>query len=279
MNKRISLNKKNSLTLRLLYHTIIGRVILKIIILPINSKIIGKILDTKLSTVFIPLFIKKHQINMSDYHAIKYQSFNEFFVREKLNHDFNKKQKYLIAPADAKLSVYKINNHATFKIKNNIYDLNLLLNNQELAHDYQDGYCLIYRLDVSDYHRYLFIDDGEQGNNISIPGKLHTVQPIAITTVPVFTTNHRVYNLLNTKNFNQVIQIEVGALMVGKINNYYEKHSFKRGDLKGEFKFGGSTIIQLFKKDTITINKQILSNTNYNYETIVKIGDIVGEKK
>jgi len=216
---------------------------------------------------------------MYDYQPVEYQSFNEFFIREKLNHEFNTNKKYLIAPADAKLSVYKINNHATFKVKNNIYNLDLLLNNQELARDYQEGYCLIYRLDVNDYHRYLFIDDGEQGDNISIPGKLHTVQPIAITTVPVFTTNHRVYNLLNTKNFNQVIQIEVGALMVGKINNYYEKHSFKRGDLKGEFKFGGSTIIQLFKKDTITINKQILSNTNYNYETIVKIGEVVGEKK
>ena len=44
------------------------------------------------------------------------------------------------------------------------------------------------------------------------------------------------------------------------------------------FEFGGSTIVVLFKEDTIKPDNQILTNTENGKETIVKLGMKIGEK-
>ena len=59
---------------------------------------------------------------------------------------------------------------------------------------------------------------------------------------------------------------------IGKIVNE-EVTKFKRGEEKGHFEFGGSTVILLFKKDQIKINKKIIENSKKEIETIVKLGD------
>ena len=53
-----------------------------------------------------------------------------------------------------------------------------------------------------------------------IPGRLHCVRPIACTFVPVFTENSREYTVISSPQFGQVVQMEIGALLVGKIHNY-----------------------------------------------------------
>ena len=50
----------------------------------------------------------------------------------------------------------------------------------------------------------------------------------------MFKENQREYSVLNTKNFGKVIQMEVGALMVGKIVNY-NIEKFHRGDERDIF--------------------------------------------
>ena len=56
--------------------------------------------------------------------------------------------------------------------------------------------------------------------------------------------NSREYCLLKTKELGTILLMEVGALMVGKINNHEEDSAqVKRGDEKGMFEFGGSTIV------------------------------------
>ena len=69
---------------------------------------------------------------------------------------------------------------------------------------------------------------------------------------------------------------EVGAMMVGKIINEKTSGKFKRGEEKGYFKFGGSTIILLV--NNVSIDKDILKNTNENIETVVKMGEVIGKR-
>ena len=47
--------------------------------------------------------------------------------------------------------------------------------------------------------------------------------------------NTREWTLLNTSNFGKVIQVEVGALCIGRIKNAHETHIFKKGEEKGYF--------------------------------------------
>jgi len=73
--------------------------------------------------------------------------------------------------------------------------------------------------------------------------------------------------------------MEVGAMLVGKIsNNHVSNHTFKRGEEKGKFEFGGSTIILLFKENTIDIDDTFIKNTDKNIETHVKMGEKIGKK-
>ncbi len=260
-----------------LYNTMVGRCFLKIIISPKVSKLIGKYFDSNVSVLKIPKFIKKNNINMSDYILEDYKSFNSFFTRK-----IDPKKRYVIklpnifiSPCDGKLSVYKVSNDLSIRIKNSRYKLSDLVK-EDICDKYKNGYVLVFRLCVDDYHRYIFLDDGICEKTRVIPGVLHTVRPIAQNRYPVFTLNHRECTLLHTKNFNDIYQIEVGALCVGKIVNH-NVTKFKRGDEKGYFKFGGSTIVLI--TNSVTVDRDIILNSKNGLETSVKLGEKIGRKK
>ena len=108
---------------------------------------------------------------------------------------------------------------------------------------------------------------------------LHTVQPIALNMYPVFVQNSREYAVMHTENFGDVVQVEVGALMVGKIKNHISSGKIERCKEKGMFLFGGSTIILLCDKNAVEIDETFFTNTNNNKETIVKMGQVIGKKR
>ena len=76
-----------------------------------------------------------------------------------------------------------------------------------------------------------------------------------------------------------VTYVEVGALLVGKIENKVKSGSVKKGLEKGYFKYGGSTIVLLFEKNKITLDEEIINNSLNGFETYVKYGEKIGEKK
>jgi len=270
---------KEDKTTLFLYKTFIGRIILKIITLRLISKIIGLFLSTRLSKFIISIIIKKNNIDMSEYVETKYKSFNDFFTRnikqEKRNIELNKN--ILISPCDANLSVYRINKDNKFYIKGSSYSINELLKDN-ISKDYLNGYICIFRLCVDNYHHYCYIDNGYKSANNYIQGILHTVRPIALKKYNIYHQNSREWSILHTENFGDVIQIEIGALLVGKIVNHHSNYQFQKGEEKGYFEYGGSTICLLFKKNTIRIEDDILNNTKNDIETTVKYGERIGKK-
>ena len=76
------------------------------------------------------------------------------------------------------------------------------------------------------------------------------------------------------------MMMEVGAMMVGKITNL-EKDScqVKKGAEKGYFEFGGSTIILFLQHGKVRLDSDLLENTEAGYETIVRMGERIGECK
>lgn len=94
---------------------------------------------------------------------------------------------------------------------------------------------MILRLTVDDYHRYCYFDDGIKSENHRIDGVYHTVNPIANDHVKIYKENTREYTLMKTKHFGDALQMEVGALMVGKIVNHDGAGSMRRGIEKGIF--------------------------------------------
>lgn len=267
--------------LEFLYNTYIGRILLKIIFASRwFSKINGIYQRSALSRKKIEKFVKEYDINMSSYQDInKYKTFEEFFRRKRdITTDLNKEayiKNNLISIADAKLKVVNLTKNSTFVIKHSIYDLKDLILDEKLSEEFKDGICLIYRLTVDDYHRYIFLDNGNVEKQYYIKGKLHTVQPIS-DKYKVYIRNSRNVSVLNTDNFGKILQIEVGAMLVGKINNKNAKE-FLRFDEKGFFDYGGSTIIQVIKNNNVKIDDKILKMSNEDIEVKVKIGDVIGK--
>jgi len=262
------------------YNTFIGRIILKFVTLRYSWKVYGWYMDSKFSIKKIEEFIKLGKIDLSDYEKKEYKSFNEFFSRKILpdKRPIDMNPNTLISIADSKVRYAKITPDMRLKIKNSMYSVNDLLKNKELAEKYIDGDCLILRLTVSDYHRYCYLDNGTQGKNKKIKGVLHTVNSISQDRYKIYAQNSREYAILDTENFGQVVQIEVGALQVGRIKNFHESNKFVNGEEKGLFEFGGSTIILLFEKGRVQIDKDIIENSLKDIETKVIMGEKIGVK-
>lgn len=253
-------------TLDFLYNTMVGRILLKLVVArPWFSRLWANYQKSPISQKDIKPFVKKYNIQAA---TGNYESFNDFFVRQKKYHT-NTSTNELIAIADSKLSVYKISDHLMLHIKNSEYTLADLVNNAIDLSEFKNGICLIFRLAVDDYHRYVFFDDGVVEKQFFIHGMLHTIRPIA-NKYKVYSQNCREVSVLNTQNFGQAIQIEVGAMLVGKINNHATS-SFRKMDEKGYFEFGGSTIVLLLK-DNVKIDTDIVN------ETQVFIGERIGIK-
>lgn len=265
--------------LKFLYNTFLGRIILKIFTSKFSNNVIGLYMSSPLSKRKIKKFIKVNHIDMSEYVESNYNSFDDFFVREikEGKRFFNPDENILLAPCDSKLLVYKIDENSCFNIKNSKYTIKELLQDNELADQYMNGYCLVFRLSVDDYHHYSFIDNGNLVKQKKIKGIFHTVQPISFKKYKVFHENYREYSLLNTEHFGKIVQMEVGALGVGKVCNR-KVSSFKRGEEKGYFRFGGSTVIVLIQDNKVVIDKDIIDNSLKDIETRVKLYESIGRK-
>lgn len=267
--------------LGLLYGNCVGRMLLKVLTRPAVSKAAGWFWSSRVSCLLIGPFVQKHGIRMEEFEALQYHSYNEFFsrkIRPELR-PIDQNPQHLISPCDSKLTVLPITQKQRFTLKHTGYTVASLLKNKQLAREFEGGYAMIFRLTVDDYHRYCYVADGSKSENIRIQGVLHTVNPIASDYFPIYKENAREYTILKNPVFGTMVQMEVGALLVGKIVNHHGKSTVRRGQEKGYFQFGGSTVVLLVKKDTVQVDADILENSRAGIETVVKMGEKIGSKK
>ena len=72
--------------------------------------------------------------------------------------------------------------------------------------------------------------------------------------------------------------MEVGALLVGRIVNHHEEAHVTRGQEKGYFQFGGSTVVLLLEEGAVKLDDDILENSRMHIETVVRMGERIGSK-
>ena len=244
------------------------------------SSIYGKMMDQTSSAEKIPPFINDFDIDMTGVQEQEFKNFNDFFIR-KLEDDvrpvdtsFNS----VISPADGKVLAYADIENSDFIIKGFRFDVSSFLNNPALAQKYRDGALLVIRLAPVDYHRFHFPVSGNLTSNMEIEGDYYSVNPIALRKkAEILCLNKREYAIISNPLFGDVIMAEVGATMVGSIVQTYKGSSVIKGKEKGYFKFGGSTVVLLFEKGKIYIDKDLLINTAKGYETAVKMGERIGD--
>ena len=213
----------------------------------------------------------------------EYKNFQEFFIRE-LKKDARpiagpNNSRIIVAPADSKLTVIQnIKDKITvFSVKQEDFTLSNFLGDSSLAAEFGGGTMMIFRLSPYNYHRYHFAVDAVplEGSFIKKDG-LESVDPIAYKTeIHPLIINKRMLVKLDTP-YGIIPMIIVGAYNVGTINNTYSPcASYKKGDQLGYFKFGGSTVVLLFKKGQIVPVENFVKHSLQGFETAVKLGEEV----
>ena len=137
-----------------------------------------------------------------------------------------------------------------------------MLNSNLLADEFRGGLCLIFRLTPKDYHHYCYIDKGKIIFSYDIKGEFHTVRNLALSRYNIYKRNSRCCSILNMENFGKVVHVEVGALAIGKITNHHaDGYRFIRGEEKGLFEYGGSTVVLLLKHSAAAVDDNIVTNS------------------
>jgi len=274
------------------YNSLLGKALAPVIGSRLLSQIYGSFQDKESSRKKVPQFLKDFHINTSDYEngsienvefKDSFKNFNEFFIRKfkEGRREFIQDTNLLSAFAEARYYGYeKLTEDFRAPVKGYELSAEKLLENKTLAKDFMGGPVMIARLCPVDYHRYHYPDSGVTSKNYLIKGDFHSVNPLALLhRKDIFVKNERRVSILETENFGKMAYIEVGATCVGKIiQSFDESKPFKRGDEKGYFLFGGSTVIVLGEAGKWSPSSDILLNTKKGIETYIHLGDEVGAK-
>jgi phosphatidylserine decarboxylase len=266
--------------LHFLYDTTLGRILLGAIFGRRWYSRLNAILNrSRYSRRKIEPLIRQFDIDMRDYPEQTYASYDSFITRkiDPSKRPIVADPNALIAVADSRLQACPITDDGRIPVKQSSYTVSELLKDPDLAAAYRDGMCLIFRLSTHDYHRYCFVDDGQVIRTRTINGMLHSVQPVSAKRYRPFAENCRQYSVIETLNFGTIVAVEVGALLVGRINNY-EIAACRRGQEKGYFSLGGSTICLLLKPGSVKIDPDIMEYSGKHIETKVRLGEGIGHK-
>jgi len=243
------------------------------------SSIYGNWMDSPTSKKKIQPFVKEFDIDMSIALKQEFISFNDFFTRKlkKNARPVDANSTVVVSPADGKILAYADISNSDFIIKGYRFDINSFLNNAGLAQNYLEGTLVIIRLAPFDYHRFHFPISGSVSPITRINGGYYSVNPLALRQMAeIFCLNKREFTIITNPLYGDVVMAEVGATMVGTILQTYTGNFVKKGEEKGYFKFGGSTVVLLFEKNKIRIDNDLLINTLKGYETVIKVGERIG---
>ncbi len=248
------------------------------------SRFYGYLQDRPESRRKIATFVKKYNIDINELERplSDFKSFNDFFTRKLKTtaRPIDKAPGTLISPGDGRLMIYPIEKDLVVPVKGAAFSLEELLAFREDTEIWQGGICVKLRLAPMDYHRFCYIDDGIHGQISHIDGRLHSVSPLALRHgLKILQGNDREYVILETINFGKVCHIDIGALGVGRIcQRFKQGASFHKGQEKGYFEFGGSTIILLLEPGRVVIDQDIIDYSSRDIETLVRYGSGIGKR-
>lgn len=257
-------------------------------VLPIaKQKIItqryGKMMSSTKSVQRIQPFVDSLNIDMTESQKAvhEFTTFNDFFYR-KLKEGTRPIGDDLVSPGDGRVlafeNVDEVNN---FYIKGKKFTLKEFLKDDQLLAKHEKDSMVIIRLAPNDYHRYHFPFKGKASEAKEIKGMYYSVSPIALDSyfTKVFCKNKKEICTLSTEKQGDILIVPVGATMVGSLNNTFKANTIvEKGQEMGYFAFGGSTVVLLFNPTKFKIDHDLLTNTQNNLETYVKMGEKIGSE-
>ncbi len=239
-------------------------------------------MDSCISRFLIKSFVNDYHVSMDDSitSVSGFKSFNAFFTRQLRagSRPVCPDMSTIISPADGKILVFKkANQSMSFYIKDTLFNLSDFIGDDTISKRFQNASMAIIRLSPVDYHRFHFPVTCFPGKSRLINGSYYSVSPLALRkNTAIFNQNKREICLLSSDTHSDVLMIEVGATFVGGIRQTYKADRLtEKGEEKGYFKFGGSTVVLLFQENSIQFDNDLLENTHKGFETTIRMGESI----
>lgn len=268
--------------LRFLYENPFGKLLTSWVLRrELLNHVYGWFQRSRSSRKWIPEFVRKLQIDVGEAERPieEYVSLDDFFTRrlKPEARPIDRTPEHLISPADGRTLVYPRVDDA-LRVKASEVTLVELVGDAALAERYHGGAAAVVRLAPADYHRFHFPESGTASESIRLGRGLHSVHTIALETgVPAF-RNKRMLCRLTTENYGELLLIEVGALIVGTMVQRYVPGRVARGQEKGYFRFGGSTVIVLAEPGRVVFDDDLVRDSANGLEVLVKMGSRIGRR-
>lgn len=267
---------------RYVYERLPGRALRRAILTrPAFSKVYGRYQSSRISTRAIGNTVRTLSIDMDDYVVPEggFASFNDFFTRRLRDgaRPVEQAANRLVSPADGRVFAYTDVRGDTFiPAKGRHVSIANLLGDDHEASRFAHGTVVIVRLCPSDYHRFHFPCDGVASAPRTIAGPLESVNPGALAKGrPILDKNQRDVTYIDSPTFGRVAYLEIGAMCVGGIIHTYQPGPIKKGDEKGYFQFGGSTVVLVFEPGRVVIDDDLVTNTSKGLETFLHMGEAI----
>ena len=249
-----------------------------------------------MTTGLIRWFVGKYGVNMDE--AVNpdiesYTSFNEFFTRPLRDGVRPLADADFVCPVDGAISqVGEVEDHQIFQAKGHKFTTSQLVGGDAtLAAHFQHGSFANLYLSPKDYHRLHMPCDGRLTRMIYVPGALFSVNPTTARGIPgLFARNERVVCVFESPEHGPFVMVLVGATIVGSMATVWhgvvnpkrtgkvsewtyddQQVVLKKGEEMGRFLLG-STIVMLFKPDTIKFNP------DWGPERGIRLGEMMGNR-
>lgn len=233
----------------------------------------------------IPEFIRTYGINVDEVlePLDSFQTFNDFFIRRLKPgaRPIDERPEALISPCDGQLVVCdELRPEDTFEVKGRAFSVRTFLQDDALAAAFQGGaVCNVY-LAPYDYHRFHYPVSGTLVSRRRLGNRLFAVNPelsIANGFRP-YDVNLRQINVLESPALGKVAIVEVGAYAVGGIvdTDGADFGPRNKGQEKGYFEYGGSTVVVLFQKGAVRFDRDLTEQSARQVASRVKMGERIG---
>lgn len=212
-----------------------------------------------------------------------FKTFNAFFTRELKAgaRPIDSTENVLVCPVDGTISQAQgITKGEIFQAKGHFFATNALLGGDHtLSAPFANGIFSTIYLSPRDYHRIHMPCDATLTHQIYIPGRLFSVAPFTVNTIPrLFARNERVAALFDTP-YGRMAMVLVGAINVAAIETVWDglitpppgksihtktynkgEVTLKKGDEMGRFNMG-STVVWLMESANFKWCHSVASGT------------------
>ena len=286
-NDRMTENKiYGKAILKFLHATIIGRALMRYLFTSrISNELITLYNYTVASKSGIRKFIAKYNLDTDELEkpVAEYRNFSDFFIRRLKTgaRQIDSLPNSAVSPCDSLIQalVIGLGSDTRFAIKGADFLLSELINDSQQADKYIGGTMIIFYLAPYNNHHFIYPVSGVLQSISSVGKKFFSVNSISLENgFRPFDFNRRDIAVLQTRIMGNVMMVEVGGFYAGKIIQENDVLGYKeKGAPKGYFALGGSTVVLVFEKGKITIDKDIIDMQKRGITTSVKQGEKIGE--